>query len=107
LLLIMPVTERICGTAATRDETVIVNNVCRSLDQEGRTSQNQIKFFKQSLVLRWHGVALGYLSKECLHLVGGCLAAVAKDLEPCQIEQKGHYNRPEAVGRQGSLPAGV
>jgi hypothetical protein len=36
--------------------------------------------------------------------VGGCLAAVAKDLEPCQIEQKSHYNRPEAVGRQGSLP---
>ena len=67
-LLIMPVTERICGAAATRDETVIVNNVCRSLDQERRTSQNQIKFFKQSLLLRWHGVALGYLSKECLHL---------------------------------------
>jgi putative methionine-R-sulfoxide reductase with GAF domain len=47
----MPVAERICGAAATRDETVIVNDVCRSLDQERRTSQNQIKFFKQSLGL--------------------------------------------------------
>src|SRR5258708_39645986 len=39
-----------------------------SSDQERRTSQNQIEFFKQSLVLRWHRVALRYLSKECLHL---------------------------------------
>ena len=56
------------GAAATRDETVIVDNVCRRLDQERRTSEDQIKFFKQGLFLRWHGVALGYLSKECLHL---------------------------------------
>jgi hypothetical protein len=68
MLLIMPVAERICGAAATRDGMVIVHDVCRSLDQERGTSQNQIEFFKESLVLRWHRVALGYLSKECLHL---------------------------------------
>src|ERR1700704_3334596 len=64
----MPVIESICGAAVATRETVIVDDVFWVLDQERRTGQNQIEFFKQSLVLRWHGVALGYLSKECLHL---------------------------------------
>lgn len=64
----MPVIESICGAADATGETVIVDYLFWILDQERRTSQNQIKFFKQSLVLRWHRVALGYLSKECLHL---------------------------------------
>ena len=56
------------GAAAATDEAVIVNDAFRRLDQERRASQNQVKFFKQSLILRWHSVALGYFSKERLHL---------------------------------------
>jgi hypothetical protein len=37
----------------------------------------------------------------------GLLEASAKDLELCQIEQKGHYNRPEALWRQDGLSKGA
>jgi hypothetical protein len=56
------------GAAASTNEAVIVNDAFRRLDQERRASQDQIKLFKQSLILRWHSVALGYFSKERLHL---------------------------------------
>jgi hypothetical protein len=58
----MPVAEKIDGAAAATDETMIIDDVFCTLDGQRRTGQNQIESFKQSLVLTWHGVALGHLS---------------------------------------------
>jgi hypothetical protein len=55
------------GAAGAADETMIIDDVFWILDRERRTDQNQIESFKQSLVLTWHGVALGHLSGKCLH----------------------------------------
>jgi hypothetical protein len=51
--------EKIDGAAAATDETMIIDDVFWTLDQERRTGQDQIETFNQSLVLTWHGVALG------------------------------------------------
>jgi hypothetical protein len=56
----MPLAEKIDGAAAATDETI--DDVFCTLDRGRRTGQNKIESFKQSLVLTWHGVALGHLS---------------------------------------------